>query len=113
MAPCRDELARDCVLDTETARSFAEQGLGVAQLALCLALTAEGLTTSLQHCDALLAEELATFLDLAPTRFRLGSIMPFGYADETISAGTRRPLDDVVGRESGHGLAQRPAGKHE
>ena len=109
----RAELVRDCALDAATAQSFAEQGLGVVQLALWLALTAEGLTTSLQHWDALLAEELAAFLDLAPARFRLVSIMPLGYTDEVLPAGTRRPLDTLVGRESGRGFALRSAEGHE
>src|SRR5262245_25572502 len=36
-------------LSDETARSFVQQALGMVQLAIWLAVTAEGLVTSLQH----------------------------------------------------------------
>ena len=66
----------------EIARSFVEQALGMVQLALWLALTAEGLVASLQHWDHLLGPRLARFAGLPAEEFRLVAVMPIGYAAE-------------------------------
>ena len=63
------------------ADAFVQQGIGMAQLSLWLALTAEGLVTSLQHWDWLLEDRLAAFVG-APEGFKLAAVMPIGYAAE-------------------------------
>lgn len=66
----------------EVAASFVQQALGMVQLALWLAVTAEGMATSLQHWDHLVGSRLARFAGLPEERFRLVATMPIGYADE-------------------------------
>jgi predicted oxidoreductase (fatty acid repression mutant protein) len=69
-------------LSEETALAFVQQGIGMVQLSIWLALTAEGLVTSLQHWDWLVQERLARLLDLPSERFRLAATMPIGYPAE-------------------------------
>ncbi len=69
-------------IDARTAHSFADQGLGMVQLALWLAVVAEGLATSLQHWEDLIADRLVAFLGHSPERFVLAAVMPVGYAAE-------------------------------
>jgi predicted oxidoreductase (fatty acid repression mutant protein) len=69
-------------LSDEVAHSFVQQGLGMVQLAIWLALTAEGLVSSLQHWDWLVQERLARFLHLPSERYRLTATMPIGYPAE-------------------------------
>jgi predicted oxidoreductase (fatty acid repression mutant protein) len=93
------------------ADAFVQQGLGMAQLSLWLALTAEGLVTSLQHWDWLLEDRLGAFVG-APEEFRLAAVMPIGYADEPPRAVERMPVERVVSEErwtgwSGNGAAGR------
>ena len=66
----------------EVAASFVQQGLGMVQLAMWLAVTAEGMATSLQHWDHLVGPRLARFAGLPEDEFRLAATMPIGYADE-------------------------------
>jgi predicted oxidoreductase (fatty acid repression mutant protein) len=76
------ELREERGAESEVANSFVHQALGMAQLALWLAIAAEGLVTSLQHWDHLVGPRLAHFAGLPAERFRLVSIMPIGYAAE-------------------------------
>ena len=76
------ELREERGAEAEVAYSFVHQALGMVQLALWLAITAEGLVTSLQHWDHLVGPRLAHFAGLPAERFRLVAIMPIGYADE-------------------------------
>src|SRR3954464_11988474 len=69
-------------LSDETARSFVQQGLGMVQLAIWLAVTAEGLVTSLQHWDWLIQDRLADFIDLPADRYHLAATMPIGLPAE-------------------------------
>lgn len=69
-------------LSDEVAEAFVQQGLGMVQLSIWLALTAEGLVTSLQHWDWLVQERLARFLELPSERYRLAATLPIGYAAE-------------------------------
>ncbi len=73
------ELETERGLSAEVAHSFVEQALGMVQLALWLAIAAEGLVTSLQHWDHLVGPRLARFAALPETRFRLVATMPIGY----------------------------------
>lgn len=66
----------------EVATSFVQQALGMVQLALWLAVTAEGMATSLQHWDHLVGPRLARFVGLPAAGVRLAATMPIGYADE-------------------------------
>lgn len=82
--------------DEETARSFVEQALGMVQLTLWLALTAEGLAASLQHWDHLLGPRLARFAGLPADEFRLVAVMPIGYAGEEPKAIERAHASRIV-----------------
>jgi predicted oxidoreductase (fatty acid repression mutant protein) len=66
----------------EVAASFVQQALGMVQLSLWLAVTAEGMATSLQHWDHLVGPRLARFAGLPEAQFALAATMPIGYADE-------------------------------
>jgi predicted oxidoreductase (fatty acid repression mutant protein) len=76
------ELREERGAEDAIAYSFVHQALGMVQLALWLAITAEGLVTSLQHWDHLVGPHVARFAGLAAERFHLVAIMPIGYADE-------------------------------
>ena len=76
------QIAQAWQISDKEADAFVQQGLGMAQLAFWLALTAEGLVTSLQHWDWLLDDRLDTFIG-APEHVRLAAVMPIGYPDET------------------------------
>src|SRR6185503_20261092 len=71
----REALQRAWAITADQARSYAEQGLGMVQLAIWLAATAEGLATSLQHLEWLIEERAAAFLGREPGRFRLVTTM--------------------------------------
>lgn len=75
-------------LSDEVATAFVQQGLGMVQLAVWLALTAEGLVASLQHWEWLLQERLASFTGLDGTRYQLAATMPVGYPAESPRPGT-------------------------
>ena len=92
----RDALQAAWDVTADQARSYAEQGLGMVQLTIWLALTAEGLATSLQHLEWLCEDLAAAFLELPAERYRLVATMPIGYADEVPPASGRRDLDGVV-----------------
>jgi predicted oxidoreductase (fatty acid repression mutant protein) len=83
----------------EQATSFVQQGLGMLQLSIWLALTAEGLVTSLQHWDWLLEDRIADFVGFPIERYRLTAAMPIGYADEPPRTVERTPLERVVSLE--------------
>lgn len=95
----RRELAAAWQITIEQAGAFAEQGLGMVQLALWLALTAEGLVASLQHWDWLLEEPLAGFIGLPTERYRLIATLPIGYADEEPRPTERIALERIVSRD--------------
>jgi len=82
--------------DDDTTRSFADQGLGMVQLALWLAVVAEGLATSLQHWEDLIADRLVTFLNHPVDGFRLRAVMPIGYAAEAPRAAERPRPHHVI-----------------
>ena len=67
---------------TEVASSFVQQAMGMVQLSLWLAVTAEGMAASLQHWDHLVGARLARFAGLPEADFALVATMPIGYADE-------------------------------
>lgn len=75
-------LREDKGASPELALHFVQQALGMVQLSLWLALTAEGLASSLQHWDDLVGERVARFAGLPPDQVRLAAIMPIGYAAE-------------------------------
>lgn len=78
----REAIAAGNGLTPEQAAAFAEQGLGMVQLALWLALVAEGLAASLQHWDGLIEDRLDALLGMPRGRFRLVATMPFGFPAE-------------------------------
>ena len=66
----------------ELATQFVQQALGMVQLSLWLALTAEGLSTSLQHWEEFLADRTEQLTGLPAADFGLAAAMPIGYAAE-------------------------------
>ena len=99
-----DTSARSALVDAwsitdDQALAFAEQGLGMVQFALWLALTAEGLVTSLQHWEWLLADRIADFTNLPQERFRLAAILPIGYPDEPPRTVEPIALERVISRD--------------
>jgi predicted oxidoreductase (fatty acid repression mutant protein) len=66
----------------ELATQFVQQALGMVQLSLWLALTAEGLSSSLQHWEAFLADRTEQLTGLPSADFQLAAAMPIGYAAE-------------------------------
>lgn len=66
----------------ELATQFVQQALGMVQLSLWLALTAEGLSTSLQHWEEFLADRTEQLAGLPAADFQLAAAMPIGYAAE-------------------------------
>jgi predicted oxidoreductase (fatty acid repression mutant protein) len=66
----------------EVAQGFVQQALGMVQLALWLAITAEGMVTSLQHWDEWIGARAARFAGLPDDDFALIATMPIGYAAE-------------------------------
>jgi len=102
--PVREDLIRAWHISADQALAFAEQGIGMAQLSLWLALTAEGLVTSLQHWEWLIGDLLTDFAHVPDDRFRLVATMPIGYADEHPRDFEPIPVHRVVShdRYSGH-----------
>ena len=66
----------------ELATQFVQQALGMVQLSLWLAVTAEGLSASLQHWEEFLADRAEQLTGLPATDFQLAAAMPIGYAAE-------------------------------
>ena len=86
-------------MDPDVAQSFVLQALGMVPLALWLAVTAEGMATSLQHWDHLVGPRLARFAGLDEDRFRLVATMPIGCPYGWVYAGSRStacPLPDSM-----------------
>ena len=76
------ELREERGAAAEVAQLFVQQALGMVQLSLWLAVTAEGMAASLQHWDHLVGPKLARFAGLPEAEFDLVATMPIGYADE-------------------------------
>lgn len=76
------ELREERGAPAEVAASFVQQAMGMVQFAVWLAVTAEGMATSLQHWDHLIGPWLARFAGLNDTDCSLVATMPIGYADE-------------------------------
>jgi predicted oxidoreductase (fatty acid repression mutant protein) len=91
-------IAQAWQISEREADAFVQQGLGMAQLAFWLALTGEGLVTSLQHWDWLIEERLAAFIG-APEHIRLAAVMPIGYPDESPRLVERLPASTVISEE--------------
>ncbi|MCA9876521.1 MAG: nitroreductase family protein [Thermomicrobiales bacterium] len=66
----------------DLATQFVQQALGMVQLSLWLALTAEGLATSLQHWEEFLVDRTEQLTGLPAADFQLAAAMPIGYAAE-------------------------------
>jgi predicted oxidoreductase (fatty acid repression mutant protein) len=77
------------------AQSFVLQAMGMVQLALWLALTAEGLVASLQHWDEFIGSCMARFAGLPEADVRLVATMPFGYAAEEPRAIERATAEQI------------------
>jgi predicted oxidoreductase (fatty acid repression mutant protein) len=69
-------------LSASEARDQAAQSIGMAQFALWLTITAHGLTTSLQHWNALIEDVALAFAGLPAMAFRLVAFMPVGASGE-------------------------------
>ncbi len=78
------------------AHAFVQQGIGMVQLALWLALTNDGLVSSLQHWEWLVEERVAEFTRVPAEQFKLSAIMPFGYAAEPPRVVERPAAHQVV-----------------
>ena len=79
----------------ELATQFVQQALGMVQLSLWLALTAEGLSSSLQHWEEFLADRTERLTGLPAADFQLAAAMPIGYAAEE-PRDIERPTTDQV-----------------
>ncbi|MCA9863355.1 MAG: nitroreductase family protein [Thermomicrobiales bacterium] len=91
----------------ELATQFVQQALGMVQLALWLALTAEGLSSSLQHWEEFLGDRTEQLTGLPAADFRLAAAMPIGYAAEEPRAIERPPTAQVCAVDPGaHGPAR-------
>jgi predicted oxidoreductase (fatty acid repression mutant protein) len=80
----------------DVAASFVQQAMGMVQLAVWLAVTAEGMATSLQHWDHLVGPRIARFAGLPENDFGLVATMPIGYAD-----GPPRPIERAATEQPG------------
>jgi predicted oxidoreductase (fatty acid repression mutant protein) len=87
-------------IDHDQARAFSEQALGMVQLALWLAIVAEGLAASLQHWDSLIEDRVAALLGMPTARFRLVATMPLGYPGEEPRAAQRPDRARLVSLDS-------------
>lgn len=85
----------------EVARTFVQQAMGMVQLALWLAITAEGLATSLQHWDDLIGTRAARFAGLDDGEFGLVATMPIGYAAEEPREIERAPAEQICAVDPG------------
>lgn len=85
------------------ALEFSQQSLGMLQFSIWLALTAEGLVTSLQHWDWLLKDRLETFFELPEGRFHLTAIMPIGYPAEPPRENQPIAIDRLLSRDRYNG----------
>jgi predicted oxidoreductase (fatty acid repression mutant protein) len=95
----RQQLADAWQISLEQAGAFAEQGLGMVQLALWLAVTAEGLVASLQHWEWLLDDGVVDFVGLPTDQFRLIATLPIGHAGEEPRPTDRIQVDRIVSRD--------------
>jgi predicted oxidoreductase (fatty acid repression mutant protein) len=84
--------------DAQT-QEFSQQTLGMLQLSIWLALTAEGLVSSLQHWDWLLKARLETFFGLPEGRFHLTAVMPIGYPAEQPRENEPIAMDRILSRD--------------
>ena len=75
-------LRREKGASDDLATQFVQQALGMVQLSLWLALTAEGLSSSLQHWEEFLADRTEHLTGLPAADFQLAAAMPIGYAAE-------------------------------
>lgn len=85
----------------ELATQFVQQALGMVQLSLWLALTAEGLSTSLQHWEEFLADRTENLAGLPAADFQLAAAMPIGYAAEEPRAIERPATSQVCAVDPG------------
>lgn len=89
-------LANDWQISEKQASAFVQQGIGMVQLALWLALTNDELVTSLQHWDWLVEDRLAAFTGIPADRYKLTAVLPFGYAAEPPRSVERPAPEHVV-----------------
>lgn len=89
------ELREEKGASAAVAASFVQQALGMVQLALWLAVTAEGMAASLQHWDHLVGPRLARFAGLPESEFRLVATMPIGYAAKDPPAIDRAAAEQI------------------
>lgn len=85
----------------ELAAQFVQQALGMVQLSLWLALTAEGLSSSLQHWEEFLVDRTEHLTGLPAADFQLAAAMPIGYAAEEPRAIERPPTAQVCAVDPG------------
>jgi uncharacterized protein len=86
----------------EVAQGFVLQALGMVQLSLWLAITAEGLVTSLQHWDEWFGARAARFAGLTEDDFALIATMPIGYAAEEPKAVERAAAEQICAVDPGN-----------
>ena len=86
------------------AHAFVQQGIGMVQFAIWLALTNDELVTSLQHWEWLVEQRVAEFTSIPGERFKLTAVMPIGYAAEAPRVVERPAPERVISFErfSGH-----------
>jgi predicted oxidoreductase (fatty acid repression mutant protein) len=90
------ELQQAWNLHASQALAFVQQGIGMVQLSIWLALTEVGLVTSLQHWEWLAESHIAQFTGVPAERFKLAAVMPIGYAAEPPRVVERPAAHQVV-----------------
>lgn len=97
-------LANDWQISEAQADAFVQQGIGMVQFAIWLALTNDELVTSLQHWEWLVEQRVAEFTGIPGERFKLTAVMPIGYAAEAPRVVERPAPERVISFErfSGH-----------
>ena len=88
-----DELKRTFPLYADAIPLYSQHTSAMHQMVLWLLLTGEGLGASLQHYDALVAEDVRAMFRL-PVSWRLVAQMPFGHAADTPPEKSFLPVEE-------------------
>jgi len=90
------ELQRAWSLTEAQAHAFVQQGIGMVQLSIWLALTESGLVSSLQHWEWLAERQIGEFTGIPGEQYALAAVMPFGYPEEAPRVVERPAVEQIV-----------------
>ena len=88
-----DELKQAFPLYADAIPLYSQHSSAMHQMVMWLLLTGEGLGASLQHYDALVAEDVRAMFRL-PVSWRLVAQMPFGHATDTPPEKSFLPVEE-------------------